>query len=280
MTFPDPNLGRPVGRPLSDPEPAPENTQDVVPPTERNKDPYRAESIEGATLDGSRPLTEDERKAADRDTPAGERVYAPASERVPKAPVPGHRDMVEHPDTHTPEREAAAHTTPMGGEPAFARVARPSTMTETPTPGAYGSSMSNPAFRTSEESGTRRSRAPLFMGLGVSWFTVVFASVGIWLYMRWQRERNKPINRLRRQALFAATQIRERMPNRDEAARPAMGVTTAMLTLLMVLWQQSRRQPRATDAVSDADWQQRLQHLKERWTPRRVELEKVSISRH
>src|SRR6476659_5770222 len=101
MTFPDPRLDRP-----GSPPEFPENVQDVVPPTERNQDPVRSDLEHNLSLDSSRPLSEEERKAADRDTPAGERVYAPASERVPVDPVPGHRDMVEHPDTHTPEREA------------------------------------------------------------------------------------------------------------------------------------------------------------------------------
>jgi hypothetical protein len=37
---------------------------------------------------------------------------------------------------------------------------------------------------------------------------------------------------------------------------------------------------RASAAVSDLDWQKRLSALKKRWDPSRLELEKVSISRH
>src|SRR5437870_1876681 len=121
MTFPE----RRLEWPLDPPETHAENVQDVIPPTERNQDPVQTEMTQGMTLDGSRPLTEAERRAADHDTPVGERVYAPASERVPREPVPGHRDFVEHPDTHTPERQAVA-----GGEeePSFTRVPRPSTL--------------------------------------------------------------------------------------------------------------------------------------------------------
>jgi hypothetical protein len=302
MTFPDPNLERPLGGPRG----TPENQQDVVPRTERNQDPLREGLEQGLSLEGSRPLTDDEKKMADRDAPVGERVYAPASERVPVEPVPGHRDFIEHPDTHTPEREAAAGlgstsaTRPMGEEElSFARVARPST-TPTATPGAYGSSMSNPAFGGMGDDGgsSRRTerRRTMFMGIGFSWLTVLASGVGLWLFMRWRRERNKPINRLRRQAMHAASELREHMPDPEDAARPVMGLTTALLSMLVVLWQQtqtrSRRASRraghhadktasrASQAMSDADWHKRLTKLKERWTPGRLELEKISISRH
>src|SRR5438067_1688356 len=119
MTFPN---SRPE-RPVAPPGPLAENRQDVIPSTERGQDAAQTEMEHGLTLDSARPLTDEERKAADRDTPAGERVYAPASERVPKDPVPGHREVVIHPDTHTREREAVHNSST---EPSFARVARPS----------------------------------------------------------------------------------------------------------------------------------------------------------
>jgi hypothetical protein len=291
MTLNDPRLVKPG----STPEPA-ENVQDVIPPTERNQDPLTTEVTHGLTLDGSRPLTDEERKAADRDTPVGERVYAPASERVPVEPVPGHREVVEHPDTHTPEREAAAMSTPSssgnpGSEPTFTRVARPSTTygSDTPTPGAYASPMSNPAwdhgYSAVRDDSRRRT---LFMGIGFSWFTVICTGVGVWLFMRWRNERNKPINRIRRRAEQAASEIRERVPSPDEAARPVMGLTTAVLSILLVLWRQAqanakhadKRMRRGAEKMSDADWQKRLTKLKERWNPGRLELEKISISRH
>jgi hypothetical protein len=264
----------------------PENRQDVIPPSERSQDAAQTEMEHGLTLDSSRPLTEDERKAADREARVGERVYAPASERVPKQPVPGHREVVEHTDTHTPEREAVGSSS---AEPSFTRVARPSTSAgfETPTPGAYASSMSSPRFATDTQwDGQRRKR--MFFGIGFSWFTVICTSVGVWLFMRWRRERNKPINRLRRQAQQAAYEIRDRMPDPEEAVRPAMGLTTATLSLLLVLWQQSqarsrratKKARRATESFSDVDWQKRLMKLKGLWSPSRLEREKISISRH
>jgi len=147
-------------------------------------------------------------------------------------------------------------------------------------------------------------RPGLFFGLGVSWLTVIGTSVGVWLFLRWRRERNKPINRLRRQAKQAASVIRDRVPtSRDEAVQPAIGLSAALASSLIVLWQQAqaRREDvvdeashqtaraarradkaarHAADVVSDADLQKQLAQLKKRWSPRRVELEKISISRH
>jgi hypothetical protein len=133
----------------------------------------------------------------------------------------------------------------------------------------------------------------------------------VWLWLRWQRERNKPINRLRRQARQTASQarraaaeLRERVPEMPEdARRPAMGLGTALVSIALVVWQQWQARSRSSmveDArgradtgkrqasqlgqqvaqrVSDVDWQERLQQLKQRWNARRIELEKVSISR-
>jgi hypothetical protein len=296
MTFPNSSPERPGAPPGF----VPENHQDIIPTSERSQDSVQTETEHDLTLDSPRPLTEDERNAADRDVPVGERVYAPASKRVPKQPVAGHREVIEHPDTHTAEREAASQTATHGStEPSFTRVSRPSTTPgyDTPAPGAYGSPMSNPAFGTHNESDLGHDRRKrMFFGIGFSWVTVICAGVGLWLYMRWQRERNKPINRLRRQAQQAAAELRERMPDPDDAVRPAMGVTTAMLSLLLVLWRQSQARSRdarkkvgrrtdkaahrASEAVADIDWHKRLTKLKERWDPSRLELEKVSISRH
>jgi hypothetical protein len=262
MTFSDPSLERPL------------------------------EQASNLTREGARPLTDDEKKAADRDAPAGERVYAPASQRVPVDPVPGHRDFVEHPDTHTPERQATGQTATMqNDEPSFTRVARPSV---TPTPGAYASPLSNPGLNWDESNDypTMRPdrRRTMFVGIGASWFSVIACGVGAWLFMRWRREHNKPINRLRRQARQAmqtASELRDRVPSPEEAARPAIGVTTALLSMLVLLWQQSQTRSRraqktarkAAESVSDVDWYKRLNQLKERWSPVRVELEKRSISR-
>jgi len=265
MTFPNSSPERPV----APPGPLPENRQDVIPASERGQDAAQVEIEHGLTLDSARPLTEQERKAADRDTQVGERVYAPASERVPKEPVAGHREVVTHPDTHTPEREAVNNSST---EPSFTRVARPSAYT-------------SPGFEVQNDwAAGQPRRTRMFFGIGFSWFSVICAGVGVWLFMRWRRERNKPINRLRRQA----HELRERMPDPEEAVRPAMGLTTAMLSLLLVLWRQSQMRSRtaskkarhASESLSDVDWHKRLTKLKERWSPGRLELEKFQISRH
>ena len=295
-SFPDPNLGRPLYRPGSDVD---TNVPDIVPPTERNQDPMRSAQSRDLASGNVEP------KPEDRAESVAERVYAPASERVPKQPVPGHREVIEHTDTHTREREAA---TPMGNgeEPSFTRVARPSVQPVSTTPGAYASPTSNPGLIPDEPAEQPRvGRQKMFFGIGASWVTVVGCAVGIWLFMRWRAERNKPINRLRRRAREAwqrADEWRERMPiSREDAARPAAGLGSVLLPLLILMWRQSQTRSRQEEAVgraervgrqadraarraaqrvSEVDWQQRLMQLKERWNPSRLEQEKIQISRH
>jgi len=132
----------------------------------------------------------------------------------------------------------------------------------------------------------------------------VCGGVGGWLFLRWQRNRNKPINRLRRQAKHAADELRDRVPSSPEdAVRPAAGLGTALLSVALILWQQSQARSRQAEkvvtrgtrkatkradkafgkagaAMSDVDWQKRLSMLKKRWDPSRLELEKISLSRH
>src|SRR5438105_6075158 len=136
----------------------------MIPPSERSQDQER--STHELVNEVSRPLTEEERKAADRDVPLAEPVYAPASERVPREPVPGHRDFVEHPDPATPERQAAAVSSPIAApatqsssaEPAFTRVARPS---------------SSPSSDASDPSETHHERwmsaSPALFPMSIGW---------------------------------------------------------------------------------------------------------------
>src|SRR6202165_3143407 len=65
---------------------------------------------------------------------------------------------------------------------------------------------------------TVRSLAPRrSMGRGAGAMLALGGGVGgAWLYARWQRERNKPINRLRRGAHDVASRISERIPEFDE----------------------------------------------------------------
>jgi hypothetical protein len=300
MTFPERRLDWPVEPPAT----ASENTQDVIPPTERGKDPQRTDITHGLETDVSRPLTDDERRAAERGTQVAERVYAPASERVPREPVAGHRDVVEHPDTRTPERVAASQGEPEGStEPSFTRVPRPSTTyPEGDTVYSDTNSYTPPA---ADQAGLRGKWRPIALGWAVC--VGMCAGAGIWWWMRWQHERSKPINRIRRQARHTADELRDRMPSTDEAAAPAIGLSTAMLPVVVWVWQRSRshgpqsqvrgraakaarrgeKAARWTDkaarqaaqAISDMDWDQRLATLKELWHPIRLELEKTSITR-
>jgi len=157
----------------------------------------------------------------------------------------------------------------------------------------------------------------MFFGIGAGWITVIAGGVGVWLFMRWRAERNKPVNRIRRQARQAWQNAddwrRSNIP--DEATRPAAGVGSAMIPLLILLWRQSQHQSRqeamrdeargqaekaasrvrghadkaaskadkaarrAAETLSEVDWQGRLMELKDRWNPSRLELEKIQISK-
>jgi hypothetical protein len=247
-----------------------------------------------------------EPKAEDRAEPVAERIYAPASERVPKEPVEGHRQVIENTDPGTPERAAAAQTNET--EAPFARVSRPGEQRYSTD---YTASGRVDEYADADWQGGRQK---MFMGLGASWLAVIGGAVGVWLFMRWraERERNKPINKLRRQALEAwlvaeAWRSRMSMPTYEEAARPAAGLGSALIPLLFFLWRQSRQQSReeriraeilatagrgermgrqadkaarrAAQTMSEVDWQRALLDLKERWNPARLELEKYQISR-
>jgi hypothetical protein len=130
--------------------------------------------------------------------------------------------------------------------------------------------------------------------VGVGWMTLaICGGVGVWLWMRWQRERNRPINRLRRQARVTASQarqraleLREQMPALPyEAGRPALGMGTLLvpMTVLLVRWLRARQQEEirlrelAASKTADMDWQGRLTQLREWWTPLRIELEKGTL---
>jgi hypothetical protein len=223
-------------------------------------DPDVTAMVYGLGPEPAEPVGEHGGDGPETEAAPTETVYAPASERVPVPPVPGHRDMIEHPDASTPERVAAAGAS----EPPFARVPRPS------------------AAGGQEAGGWSAVRPPrLFFGLGVSWATVIGCSVGVWLFLRWRRERQKPINRLRRHARQATGVIRDRVPaSKDEAMRPVLGLGAALASALLVVLQQAQARGRQAErAAPDVDWQKRLTQLKKRWGPRRLELEKISISR-
>jgi hypothetical protein len=259
MTLPYNAEGDPIAAaPLGDTPVREAPVQDVVPRGERNQDELRSEIAQDVTSFPARPLTHEEKEAAEHDVPRGERVYAPASERVPKPPVPGHRDLVQHPDEATPERQAVAtpHDGTVHRSPSRRRVRVP-----------LGS-----AARDEEDPSTRE-----LFGVGLAWVGLfVVGAVGMWLFLRWQRERNRPVNRLRRKAQWAADEIRERVPGSPEPSTTAVGLAAALLSTALVLW---RRGHASDDEDAEAaDSQGWLNTLSSR-IPRKVEAEaKFSVS--
>jgi hypothetical protein len=211
--------------------------------------------------------------------------------------VPGYGDVVEHTDTATPERQAvgATHT---ATEPAFTRVQRPNT--------DYAPAMNSTNDSVETEQPTRwmsSTSSGMMLPMMIGWGSLgVCAGIGVWLWLRWQRERNKPINRIRRQAYALRGQayaLRDRMPDMpefpDEATRPAIGMGTALIGIAALVLQQWQARSRshaeelrhrtgkmshraekarsqagklgrkAADTIPDVDWQDRLMRLRDRW---------------
>jgi hypothetical protein len=63
-------------------------------PDDRGQDEIREELEESIGLGQPRPLTREEREAAARDRGPAKTVYAPASERVPKSPLPADEKLI------------------------------------------------------------------------------------------------------------------------------------------------------------------------------------------
>jgi hypothetical protein len=82
-----------------EPERPARTAADVRPPDERDVDAERQALMHTLESGPSRPLTDAERRAAEQDQGVPERVYAPASKRVPKPPVPGDRAIVDGPES-------------------------------------------------------------------------------------------------------------------------------------------------------------------------------------
>ena len=64
-------------------------------PDDRGQDEVREELEESISLGEPRPLTREEREAAARDKGPAKTVYAPASERVPKPPLPADEKLID-----------------------------------------------------------------------------------------------------------------------------------------------------------------------------------------
>src|ERR1700716_3048086 len=128
--------------------------------------------------------------------------------------------------------EPAGHTTP-------------DTSSHRWSPPSAGDNYSSP-LATSDE--TRSLTQPRRLGLGAGALLSIGGAVGgAWLYARWQRERNKPINRLRRGAHDVASRLGERMPDVEDlphGAAPVSGAATALLLTGLVA---SRAMRRSTD---------------------------------
>jgi hypothetical protein len=64
-------------------------------PDDRGQDEVREALEESIALGEPRPLTREEREAAVRDPGPAKTVYAPASERVPKPPLPADEKLID-----------------------------------------------------------------------------------------------------------------------------------------------------------------------------------------
>ncbi len=103
---------------------------------------------------------------------------------------------------------------------------------------------------------------PRTMGIGAGALIAVAGGIGgAWLYARWQHERNKPINRIRRGARDLASRLSDRLPDADDLPQqsgPIGGTAAALLISSLVLARALRRDdstPQATiDRQKDIVW--------------------------
>ena len=71
-------------------------------PDDRGQDEVREDLEESIGRGEPRPLTREEREAAARDPGPAKTVYAPASERVPKPPLPEDEKLVDQREDDAP----------------------------------------------------------------------------------------------------------------------------------------------------------------------------------
>ena len=93
---PDPYL---QDRPFAPPTPRDPNADTVLDEHERGTDDVRGDAVDALVNAPARPLTGDEKEAARHDPGRDKRTYAPASERIPKAPAPGDDRLVQQAET-------------------------------------------------------------------------------------------------------------------------------------------------------------------------------------
>jgi hypothetical protein len=116
---------------------------------------------------------------------------------------------------------------------ALPRVAHPS----------YGASASPTLAITQPESGPLAQKRNVGLGMGAV-LALAGGVGGAWVYARWQRERSKPINRLRRGARVMANRLGERIPDVDElphGTAPMSGAATALLLTALIVSRAVRR---------------------------------------
>jgi hypothetical protein len=73
-------------------------------PDDRGQDQVREDLEESIGRGEPRPLTREEREAAEHDPGPSKTVYAPASERVSKPPLPADAKLINHGSEDTGER--------------------------------------------------------------------------------------------------------------------------------------------------------------------------------
>jgi hypothetical protein len=77
--------------------------------SERGEVVERDDIVDTLTTEQARPLTHDEKEAAEEDPGRPPRTFAPASARVPKDPAPGHEEIVLEGLNKPVSPEAASH---------------------------------------------------------------------------------------------------------------------------------------------------------------------------
>jgi hypothetical protein len=136
----------------------------------------------------------------------------------------------------------ARESTPGGSATETPPVASSQRWSPASTGADYGSPLSMPADTNSRT-----------MGLGAGALLSIGGAIGgAWLYARWQRERNKPINRLRRGARDVTSRIGEHMPDVEDLPHGAAPVSGAATALLLSGLLASRALRRDSDRTEDA----------------------------
>lgn len=85
------------------------NAGTVLDESERGKDERRGEYVDTLSNTPARPLSDDEKEAAEHDPGRPARTYAPASARVAKEPNPGDDELINPGLDSPPTPDAMAH---------------------------------------------------------------------------------------------------------------------------------------------------------------------------